>query len=515
MKRKVIRITAWTLGILAFISIVASIALTLSLRGYVKQAVIRDLQQRFDSTVEIRDISVLIVPRVYVMATGIVVRHQGRTDIPPLLTAERLDVSADLRVLINSPHKVDRVEFEGLQVHIPPRDSESQAPPPSGQKHNFSVEIGEVTADDTTVVMMPKDPTKIPLEFDIHELVMEGIGPGHPAAFHATLRNPKPVGDIQSDGEFGPWQADKPALTPVQGKFSFSHADLATLKGISGILSSQGQYGGVLEKLDVTGDTDAPNFGLQFSGKPVDLKTHYIAEVDGTNGNTYLKSVTARFLSSTVETSGEVVKVRDSKHREISLSARVPKGRIEDMLHLVINSDQPIMTGSVNLNTKIEIPAAGPENVFDRLILDGKFDIADAHFTSSSIQEKVDALSRRGQGEPKNENIEDVISNLQGRFVLKDRVATFTNLAFDVEGAKVQLAGSYNLESQDLDFSGHLLLKAKLSKLVSGKKSIFLKPFDPIFEKNGAGTSVPIKITGSRANPSFGLDLHGKDKKSN
>jgi hypothetical protein len=513
VSRKAVAVTLWIIGIIVVLGGIISFVMTISLRGYVKEAVRKDLRERYDADVEIQDIRVLIFPRVYATATGIVLHHEGRTDIPPLFTADKLTVSAGILSLIKSPHRVDGVELDGLKIRVPPHESNEQKKP-SFQlpKHRISVEIGEVTANDASLVMMPKDPGKIPLEFSIHKLVLDGIGLGHPAQFHATLRNPKPVGDIQSEGQFGPWNPEDPAQTPVQGKFSFSHADLATLKGISGILSSQGEYSGVLEKLDVTGDTDTPNFGLQFSGKPVDLKTHYVAVVDGTNGNTYLKSVSAHFLNSTIETNGEVVKVRDSKHRKISIDATVHNGRIEDMLHLVISSDQPEMTGMVNLHTNIDIPAEGPDNVFDRLQLKGGFGIGDAHFSRSTIQEKVDELSRRGQGEPKNEDIEDVISNLQGQYLLKDKVATFSNLAFDVEGAKVQLAGSYNLDSQDLDFAGHLLLKAKLSQLVSGKKSFFLKPFDPIFEKNGAGTSVPIKITGKRTSPSFGLDLGHKDK---
>ena len=35
-------------------------------------------------------------------------------------------------------------------------------------------------------------------------------------------------------------------------------------------------------------------------------------------------------------------------------------------------------------------------------------------------------------------------------------------------------------------------MEAKLSQLVSGKKSFFLKAIDPFFSKRGAGTLIPI-----------------------
>ncbi len=511
MNRRVFRIAAWTIGVLVILATIASVALTLSLRGVVKSMVITALRERFNSEVEIRDLRILIFPRVYVAADGIALRHEGRTDIPPFLIIESLVVSTGLRSIFGPRRHIAAVNLTGLQIHVPPRDPNA---PQNPHKTNLSVVLDEVTTDDAVLVMLPRDPAKVPLEFDIHHLELQEIGPDQPATFHATLRNPKPVGDIETDGEFGPWQSEQPSLTPIQGKFSFSNADLSTLKGISGILSSRGEYSGVLEKLDVTGDTDTPDFALQFGGSPVDLKTHYIAVVDGTNGNTYLKPVTAHFLHSTIECSGEIVGVRGAKHRKIVLEAAASDARVEDLLHLVVKSEQPVMTGAATLKTKIDLPPVDG-TLFDKLILNGQFGIEGAHFSSEGVQGKIDSLSRHGQGQPKNEDIEDVISNLQGQFVLKDKEAAFSNLGFDVAGARVQLTGTYNLENENLDFRGHLLLNAKLSQLTTGAKSFFLKPFDSIFQKNGVGTSLPIRISGTRSNPSFGLDLgHKDDKKS-
>ena len=74
---------------------------------------------------------------------------------------------------------------------------------------------------------------------------MTSIGPDAPMHFDANLTNPKPVGNVLSSGSFGPWQADSPRDTPVSGTYSFNHADLGTIKGIGGILSSTGKYAGI------------------------------------------------------------------------------------------------------------------------------------------------------------------------------------------------------------------------------------------------------------------------------
>jgi hypothetical protein len=57
-----------------------------------------------------------------------------------------------------------------------------------------------------------------------------------------------------------------------------------------------------------------------------------------------------------------------------------------------------------------------------------------------------------------------------------------------------------------LDFHGALKLDAKLSQTMTGWKRWLLKPADPFFAKNGAGTFVKIKIDGSSHQPKFGLD---------
>jgi hypothetical protein len=50
-------------------------------------------------------------------------------------------------------------------------------------------------------------------------------------------------------------------------------------------------------------------------------------------------------------------------------------------------------------------------------------------------------------------------------------------------------------------------MQARMSDVVGGFKSIFLKPFNPLFSKDGAGTVLPIKITGTRDAPKMGIEM--------
>ncbi len=333
----------------------------------------------------------------------------------------------------------------------------------------------------------------------------------NPASFHALLTNPVPRGEIHCDGQFGPWQANDPSQTPVSATYTFSNADMCTLKGLKGILSSEGRFSGPLDYLAVEGKADIPDFALRTSDHPVSFHTDFNAIVDGTNGNTYLNRVAAKFGHTTMVTKGEVVdKYRDVKGRTIVMDTVSNSAWVEDLLLLAVKSKPPVMTGAAKLKAKILIPE-GNADLIERLRIDAQFGVAGAEFTSDAVQGKIDSLSRRGLGKPKNIDL-TAVSDLQGAFKLANGDVTFSQLSFSVPGADVALVGRYSLDSGQLDFYGHLETQAKLSQTVTGVKSFFLKPVDPFFKgKNGKGASLPIKITGTKDHPSFGLDLHDRN----
>ena len=74
-------------------------------------------------------------------------------------------------------------------------------------------------------------------------------------------------------------------------------------------------------------------------------------------------------------------------------------------------------------------------------------------------------------------------------------------------GASVSLHGSYVLRSGEIDFTGNAKLDATVSQLTTGFKSKLLKPLDPWFRHDGAGTTLPMHIGGTRGQPSFKIDF--------
>jgi len=231
--------------------------------------------------------------------------------------------------------------------------------------------------------------------------------------------------------------------------------------------------------------------------------------VDGTNGNTILKPVIGRLGTTDFTTSGGIIKHEKQGKRNIVLDVSMPKGSLRDILTLAMKGP-PFMEGRIRLTTRIDIPPLHGK-VSQKLMLDGNFQISEARFLHSKIQKKIDTLSRRSQGKPGDEEIVKVQSGMAGTFNLAHGVITFNSLSFDVPGAGVDLAGSYNLVKDNLDFHGTLMLQAKVSQTFTGWKRWALKPIDPFFAKQGAGTFLHIQVTGTSKDPQFGRDKGKKD----
>ena len=497
--------------------VAAGFLLRTNIHALVRERMQKVLAAHFASTVEFSDFDVTMLPRVHVTITGLVLRHKGRTDIPPLIEVQTVSMYAQLPELLRPRPYISFVQLDGLKIHTPPRvPGEEPLIHKTDQDlaAKYPVLIGEVRADDASIEVLRAQSDKPPREFPIHHLDLHNVSFDRPAQFHALLTNAIPKGEIDATGQFGPWLAEEPSETPADGHYIFQNADLGTLKGLRGILSSKGQFSGPLDYLTVAGYTDTPDFGLRTGGKPMALHTDFSALVDGTNGDVILKGVTAKFLHTTLLVSGKIVDVsKDIKGRTIYLNASSGNARIEDLLRLAVNSDQPLMTGSANLKATIDIPE-GADDLLDRMKLAGQFGVGDAQFTSATVQDKVDTLSRKGQGKPTDTDISEVASDLRGNFRVATGIVTFSSLNFAVQGASVHLDGTYNIDSTAMDFQGDLLMQAKLSQTTTGAKSFFLKAADPFFKGKSGGSDVPITIGGTKDHPTFGLGKRGGNKQA-
>jgi AsmA-like C-terminal region len=494
---------------------VGAVLLTLAALGsrspVLRKKLVETLEAKLDADVELQNLHASAFPTLNITGDGLKVRMKGQSEGAPIIEASHFEVSAGFSGLFHRPRRFQFVRVDGLRITIPPEtDHDDENDKASSQANPGPVIIERLEAIDAELVIVPDKPDKQPKVFTIHELHMESVGFDRSMPFEATLTNPIPKGHIQTRGSFGPWHAADPGKTPLSGRYQFTEADLGTIKGIGGILSSVGDFAGQLERIDVRGTTKTPDFSVDISGQPVPLDTTFHAIVDGTNGDTYLEPVDAQFLSTKLTAKGGVYGTKDVKGRTIDLDVVMQQGKLEDVLKLAVKSAKPVMTGAITLTTKLLIPA-GEARVADKMRLDGQFSISHAHFTDRGVQEKLATLSRRSRGKKKDEpgpSPGQIQSDMKGRFIMRDGVVRFDPLVFDVPGAVVTVAGTYKLRGGELDFAGTFAMAATISNAVeSGWARILLKPFDPLFKRKNAGAVLPIKITGTREDPQFGVDI--------
>jgi hypothetical protein len=398
---------------------------------------------------------------------------------------------------------------EGLRVLVPPRSERTNAGNkgvlhPSDSKQSALV-IGEIIAEGAVVEFASDEHRTEPLKFDIHRLTLDSVADDRPMSFHASLLNPEPPGEIQTDGQFGPLRQGDFGQIALSGSYTFLHANLGVFPGIAGTLSSQGTFNGVLGHIDVEGASDTPNFQLKTSGHPVHLHSQFHAIVNGTDGNVGLQLVRAQFERTSVVSRGEIAGRPGVRGKVASIEITESEGRVEDWLRLFIGSDPPPLTGPMNFRATVVIPSRQREFI-EEVNLQGDFGIDTMRFTRSETQKDVNNLSQRARGEKEDDDPASVVSNVKGHVVLEGGIGTFSTLSFSVPGALAHLHGTYGLLNEQINLHGSLQLDARLSRGSKGVRSLLLKSVEPFLKKKAAGEIVPIKITGTYAHPAYGVD---------
>jgi hypothetical protein len=334
--------------------------------------------------------------------------------------------------------------------------------------------------------------------------------------FQVSLHLPVPPGEVESSGSIGPWKDEKGTVrsTAISGKYVLNRANLGVFKALGGTVFSRGEFSGNLEKLNVAGMTDSPNFEVKESGHQFHLSTQFRGLLDMKNGDLVLPSLEARLGNTNLLAHGSV----SGKPKTVTLDVTHGQGQIQDLILLFSNAKASPMLGPVVFQTQIVLP---PEHrpFKERVRLTGNFNISRARFTSANTQKDVDQLSERAEGKKDKEKdydqdddkdgFEQVMTDLKGNVAMKDGVATFLPVSFAVPGADADMKGTYSLLTKRVNMRGKMRMLATVSQASTGAKSIFLKVLDPFYKKKkkGAGAEVPIRMTGTYGHTHFTAGL--------
>ncbi len=459
------------------------------------------LQRIFASQVKIDHYHQTYLPRPGFVADGLTLSRNSAPNLPPVGSARHLTVEGSWIDLLLLRDKVRLVSVGGLHVVIPPAGSPANKqdfPPGSSSDFTgpttFVVKLDIINA---ALDIMRDDGSRS--VFPIRRLEIENLQMGRPVSYLVDMQNARPAGRIQAHGSFGPLVASQLAATPVAGEFSFSPVTLSDIGGISGTLSATGRFQGSLASIEASASSTTPNFAVG-RGRPTPVSATARGSVNGLNGDIILHAIDLHTGSTTIHARGAIL----GRPKVTQLDLSVQQGRAQDILRPFLHSEVPV-TGDVRLHSHAFIAGAARRQTFlQRLNMNGAFDIPAERLTNRSTEYRLTTFSQRAQGLPSKSSSEtgppsasDVVSGLGGGVTIRDGVAYAHRLIFQVPGATVALNGTFNLRNQDAHLLGDLRMQSNISHVTTGFKSFLLKPLAPFFKKPGAGTVLPIAITGA------------------
>jgi hypothetical protein len=477
-----------------------------------RESVLKQLGEAGMGNVQISGFHHLYFPHLGCVLENVRFQHNPKPGTPPLIVIKELTIQGSVIGMFSG--RVHVIRANEMRILIPPANTESFQSP-----QRSTVVIDNIIADGATLEIVSRQADVAPLKFVFQTFSLSHVGGSGPASFRARISNPEPPGEIITAGKFGPWDQKNVGDTPVSGEFSFQHADLSAFHGIAGLLSSSAQFSGKVNHIEVRGSTDTPHFTVTSSSHKVDLRTQFQGLVNAQNGDTSLDNLLATFWKTTIWSKGSIASASGQTGKVTSFEFASKDGRIQDLLRLFSQARQAPMSGEVSFHGKASIPSEN-RSFLRKVILKGDFGIDAGKFTKADTQESVNHLSQGALGEevPKSddpgESQAPVLSGLKGHVELKDGVARFFSLSFSVPGALASLHGTYNLLTERIDLHGTLKTISQPSNTTHGVKALILKVLDPFFKKKRAGYTMPIKITGTYDNPSFGMDLADHDSKN-
>jgi hypothetical protein len=155
--------------------------------------------------------------------------------------------------------------------------------------------------------------------------------------------------------------------------------------------------------------------------------------------------------------------------------------------------------------------------------VDGTLDVPAELLTDRPTEQNLSAFSRRAQGvkeskpdpgkagpastgpastdqgsaDQESNPSGDVVSSLKGQVRIRNGVLSTQRMTFEMPGASVDLAGSFNFRDHMVHLNGDLHMQSDISHAATGFKSVLMKPLIPFFKKDKAGAVVPIVVSGS------------------
>lgn len=436
------------------------------------------------------------------VANGIVIRRKSAPNLPPIGTVQTLYVQGHWIDLLSLRNRVQLVDITGFHLILPaPGSREAREEFPSGSPSDFA-------GPDTLIERLEIHDSKLDIlrgnggrfSFAIQQLHIEEMQKGRAMRYVVSMENALPSGRIGASGKFGPLNAQNLGATPASGQFTYESVKLHDLGNVSGTLHAAGRFNGSLNSLEASANGDVPDFAVD-DGRPTPIAGSVHCTVNALNGNVVFHTMELQTGLTLIHATGSVVGPPKTTDLDIS----VTRGRAQDLLRPFLHGEVPI-SGPVWLRAHAYLaPSTRSAGFFQRLHVNGDFNVPRELATDPNVEESLTAFSRREEhgtedqatgGDPPTSGSADVVSSVRGPASIRDAVVSTRGLTFQVPGARAVLDGTFNLRTSAVHLDGKLAMQKNLSHATTGFKSFLLKPLAPFFKKKNAGAVIPIAVTG-------------------
>jgi hypothetical protein len=331
-----------------------------------RDVVIRRIERQTGSRVDIGSFELKWFPAGFVVREVKLLHPSGAT-----LTIGSITLTASYLGLLRHPRMLDRLDATNVHLRVPPALSRLTFPDQS----KSGIAIHDIYILTSAVDFLSAETGHSPVQFVLRSLTLHGVGTGGRVHFQVSIHNPRPAGEIRSDGELGPLDRVDLLRTPVAGSFVFAQADISIPRAIAGTLGASGKFSGPFRAIACSGTADVPSFQVYGSSNSVHIASQFKATVNAQNGDVILNRVVARFNETTVVASGRVAHEPEHSGTMTDIETRIDEGRGEDLLLLFTRKRTPAMKGPISMKLRFRFPP-GPPDFLTRLQADGHYDIA-------------------------------------------------------------------------------------------------------------------------------------------
>jgi len=142
---------------------------------FTRGSVVKALQEKFSSTVEVKVFHGTYFPPGCV-AEGVTFRRNGDGNTPPIASIEKLTIQGAYWEFFSIPKRVRNVRIDGLRMFVSP-GSESTGNPgrPTSSPQRSALIVDEIIADGAVVEFGSGEPGTGLLKYEIHKLTLNSV----------------------------------------------------------------------------------------------------------------------------------------------------------------------------------------------------------------------------------------------------------------------------------------------------------------------------------------------------